>query len=99
MQLAFQVGQPLARQLIPQERLQPVLGDRLEPLVPGQRTQRRLSVAGHTLVLGAQPPKRRRHRGLGSLVHPHSLGHQPIEPQAKHPGGDVHEPGYGRHTR
>jgi hypothetical protein len=98
VQLAFQVGQPLARQLIPQGRLQPVLGDRLEPLVPGQRTQRRLSVvAGHTLVLGAQPPKRL--RGLGSLVHPHSLWHQPIEPQAKHPGGDVHEPGYGRHTR
>ena len=78
VQLAIQVGQPLARQLIPQERLQPVLGDRLEPLVLGQRTQRRLGIASHALVLGAQPAKRRRHRGPRSLVHPHSLGHQPV---------------------
>jgi hypothetical protein len=32
-------------------------------------------------------------------VHAHSLVYQPIGPQAKHPGGDVHTAGYGRHTR
>src|SRR5829696_7842356 len=87
--------QPLARRLVPQERLQPVLGDGLEPPVPGQRTQRRLGVAGHALVLGAQPPKRRHHHGLGSLVDLHSLGHQPIDPQPRHPGGAARAAGCG----
>jgi hypothetical protein len=53
--LPFQIGQPLARQLMSQERLQPVLGDRLEPLVPGQRTQR-LGIVGHALALARSRP-------------------------------------------
>jgi hypothetical protein len=99
VQLALQFGQPLARQLMPQERPQPVLGDGLESWSQVSEPSAVSAVAGHALVLGAQPPQRRRHRGLGSLVHAHSLVYQPIGPQAKHPGGDVHTAGYGRHTR
>jgi hypothetical protein len=50
---ALEVGHPFARQLIPQERLQAVPGDRLEALVPGEGVQRRFGVTAEALVLGA----------------------------------------------
>ena len=65
---------------------------------PTSATPAPLGVAGHALVLGAQPPKRRRHHyGLGSLVDPHSLGHSrsihnpgiPVEPPAR-PVAEAH---------
>jgi hypothetical protein len=91
------IRQPLARQLVPQERLQPVLGMARSP-GPTSATPAPLGVAGHALVLGVQPPKRRRHHyGLGSLVDPHSLGHSrsihnpgiPVEPPAR-PVAEAH---------
>jgi hypothetical protein len=68
------------------------------PPVPRQRTQRRLGVAGHALVLGAQQLWRRcHHYGLGSLVDPHSLGRQGIDPQPRHHDGAARVAGWGAH--
>ena len=60
--------------------------------------QRRLGVAGHALVLGAQQLWRRcHHYGLGSLVDPHSLGRQGIDPQPRHHDGAARVAGWGAH--
>jgi hypothetical protein len=78
MPLAVQVGDPLAGQLVPQESLQAVQGDRLQALTPGERAERGLGVAGRVRVLGPQLVQRLGHKVV-SLAHPAQCQPKPGE--------------------
>ena len=95
--LSFKVGQPLSWQLVPQERLQPVLGDGLQPrshvsepnaasASAAMRTSSARSRPSAATVI-SDPWCIRTVSGTSRSIHKRGIP------------GDVHEAGYRWHTR